>query len=279
MTDNDTSVPAPAPGSGLGGMPPTPAQAAPEKAARRRRVAVIAGSLLLAGAVVAGTGYTAVTVRDADRSAGAPRWEFPKTTKADDPHRGETGGLAGDLVPYDGDTWRRGPDLGEFGSDTELSGAEATALRKESLRDLPRTQRKLLERQIDRQRVEGMAMRSYLSTADGYFTAPEKVFTASVVLARMDKAAARNIAAFQSEFFDALGVLREGPKVKEYEDARCFLPPKDSEAELDSVFCSAYRGDVLVTVSAAGAKPLDAEEVAALLRTQLDRIGETGEAA
>lgn len=40
-------------------------------------------------------------------------------------------------MPYRFPAWSRGPDLGEFGSDAELSGRQATALRKESIRDLP----------------------------------------------------------------------------------------------------------------------------------------------
>lgn len=253
---------------------PAPAQ----RSVKRRRVVTAAGSVLLAAAVVAGVGTTVVAVRDADRDAGAPAWQFPEAT-AEETKAAPQAGLGGLLLPYGGTGgWTRGPDLGEFGSDVQLSGAQATALRKKSLSDLPRSQRKRLEEQIDKQRIQGMAMRSYYSQpADRYNN--EGVFALSVVLSRLDSSAAvRGIARFQSEFLDALKVFRKGPEIKGHKNARCFLPPEDAKADLDRMFCSAYVGDVLVTASADGAKPLDTDEVADFLRTQLDHIAEPGAA-
>ncbi|KOU56761.1 hypothetical protein ADK57_41445 [Streptomyces sp. MMG1533] len=232
----------------------------------------------MVGAVVAGVGYTVVTVNDADRDAGAPVWKFPKTT-AEDEKAATAKGLAGVLVPYGTDGWTRGPDLGEFGSDAQLSGAQATALRKESLSDLPRTQRKKLEKEIDRQRVTGMAMRSYLSGDADALSENEGTFTVSIVLAQMEsRAAVRDMATFQNEFLDALDVFRKGPEIKGHKNAECFLPPADDDTDLDTMYCSAYQGDVLVTATADGVKPLDTKGVAMLLSEQLDRIAEPGEA-
>jgi hypothetical protein len=276
VSDNDTGQ------AGLIG-PVEPAEdaaapALPDKPVRRRRTAAVAACAVLAVAVVGGAGYTVVTVNGADRDAGAPRWEFPKDTVKDDAGKRSTG-LAGMLVPYGTGGWGRGPDLGEFGSDAELSGDQATALRKDALSDLPRSQRKRLEREIDRQRVTGMAMRSYLSTDNLSYTYTKKAFTMSIVLARMEnRAAARDIASFQNEFLGALGVFRKGPAIKGYKNARCFLPPKDADEDLEKMFCSAYVGDVLVTATADGAKPLDSKGATMLLREQLDRIAEPGEA-
>ncbi|MEZ3182260.1 hypothetical protein KYY02_27455 [Streptomyces pimonensis] len=245
------------------------------------RVAAVAGSALLAGVVVAGVGYTVVTVRDADRDAGAAEWKFPGAAAEDKAAAGgaaEERGLAGVLVPYGYDHWFPGPDFGEFGSDAQLGGARATALQKESLRDLPRSERRRLEKEIDSWRVEGMAMRSYTSGSNSVYNEDE-VHTVGIVLARMEnKAAVRDFARFQTEFLDALDVFREGPRIKGHEDARCFLPPADAETDLDTMQCSAHVGDVLVTLTADGAKPLDTESVAALFREQLDRIDEPGKA-
>ncbi|MBN0045116.1 hypothetical protein JS756_13545 [Streptomyces actuosus] len=240
--------------------------------------------MALAGAVVAGVGFTVVTVRDADRDPGAPIWKFPKAGSAGDDKGGEHAaasarGLGGMLVPYDVDGWTRGPDLGEYGFDAELTGAQAAALRKESLRDLPRTQRKRLEKEIDKQHIKGMAMRSYLSAEGRSGSENEGTYEVSVVLAQMDRAAVRDVVTFQNDVFDALDVFREGPRIKGHEkDAKCFLPPKDTEEELDTMFCSAHIGNVLVTVTADAAKPLDTQGVAAFVREQLDRISEPGEA-
>ncbi|MEV8461506.1 MULTISPECIES: hypothetical protein [Streptomyces] len=252
-------------------------EAGADKPRRRGRIAKAAGAVLLAGAVVAGVGFTVVTVRDADRDAGAPRWQFPKS-KATEQKAPAARGLAGMLVPYGTDGWLRGPDLGEFGADAQLSGAQATALRKQSLKDLPRTLRKRLEKEIDRQRITGMAMRSYVSGEASLYN-EDGVFTMRLVLARMDsKTAVRNTARSQSAFLDALEIFRAGPKIEGHKNASCFLPPKDDDSELDTMVCTAYVGDVLVTATADGPKPLDTKGAAELLRRQLDRIQDTGEA-
>ncbi|MFD7706817.1 hypothetical protein, partial [Streptomyces sp. NPDC059786] len=267
-------VPAPIPAPLAEPAPPAPPV---KNTVLRRRLAIAAASLLAVGAVVAGVGYTVVTVGDADRDAGAPVWKFPAATKADAGKTAGPEGLAGVLVPY-GTDWKPGPDLGEYGSDAQLSGAQATALRKESLSGLPRSQRKQLEKEIDRQKLTGMAMRSYLGADAGSF-ADDDPYTVSIVLAQMkSKAAVEDAATFQQDFLDALDVFRKGPKIEGHKNAQCFLPPADSDSGLDSMFCSAYQGDVLVTATADGVKPLDTKGVAALLRDQLDRIAEPGEA-
>lgn len=246
--------------------------------ARRGRIAAVAGSVLLVAALVAGVGGTAVTVRDADRDAGAPTWKFPRVT-VEEKKAVTQRGLAGMLVPYGTDGWVQGPDLAAFGSDAQLSGAQATALRKEALRGLPRSQRKQLERQIDRQRLSGMAMRSYFSGESYASSQNSGIYSVSVVLAQMaNKTAVRNSSEAQNEFLSALELFKEGPKIKGHDDARCFRLPGSNDEDLDMMLCSAYVGDVLVSVTAYGARPLDPKGVAMLLRTQLDRIAEPGEA-
>ncbi|MFF3503548.1 hypothetical protein [Streptomyces sp. NPDC003247] len=256
---------------------PTELTEAPEKPARRGRAAVVAGSVLLAGALLAGVGCTVVTVRGADRDAGAPVWTFPKTASVRTEAPTATG-LAATLVPYGTDGWSQGPDLGEYGSDAQLGGAQATALQKEALSGLPRSQRKQLEQRIDEMHIQGMAMRSYLSGPPDPYT-NDGLYTMSVVLSRMaDQNAVRGIATFQNEFLAALDIFREGPQIKGHKDAKCFLPPEDDDEELDAMYCSAYVGDVLVTATATGVKPLDTARAATFLRTQLERIAEPGAA-
>ncbi|MFI1421866.1 hypothetical protein ACH4VX_28630 [Streptomyces sp. NPDC020731] len=270
---NETQSPAPLPPVPDGAPAATPVK----RPVRWGRVASVVGSVLLAGAVVTGVGYTVVTVDGADRDAAAPEWKFPEAAAAED-KAPKAQGLAAMLVPYGYDHWFPGPDFGEFGSDAQLSGARATALQKESLRDLPRSQRKRLEKEIDSWRVEGMAMRSYTSGSNSVYNEDE-VHTVGIVLARMEnKAAVRDFARFQTEFLDALDIFRKGPEIKGHKDAQCFLPPADAETDLDMMQCSARVGNVLVTLTADGAKPLDTRSVAALFREQLDRIDEPGKA-
>ncbi|GHA09277.1 hypothetical protein ACFOOM_13015 [Streptomyces echinoruber] len=250
---------------------------------RRRRTAAVTARLLLAAVVLGGVGFTAVTVHGADRTADTTVWTFPKRhgtqqdeTRPKTPHQpGQD--LADLLVPYGTDNFGRGPDLGEFGSDAVLSGARVTALRKESLAGLPRSQRRRLEKSIDRQRVTGMAMRSYVSTTWLSQFATDHAYTVSIQLARMEnRAAGRDTARFQGEFLDALGVFRAGPRIKGHDNARCFLPPKDDDEKLDMMVCSAYVGDVLFNATVQGAKPLDTKGAAVLLRDQLDRLAAQG---
>ncbi|WP_406437392.1 hypothetical protein OHB00_23840 [Streptomyces sp. NBC_00631] len=257
--------------------PPAPVDApapAPKRPRDPRRVAALVASGVLALAVVAAGAVTVVTVRGADRDPGAPVWSLPKAAK--ETKAAAATGLQGMLLPYKADTYGRGPDMAEFGSDAALTGAQATLLRKESVKDLPRSQRRELERQIDRDPVKGMAMRSYMST-DTSLSSP---YTMEIVLARMgNQRTVRSMAGVQKELFDALKVFRKGPEIKGYKDSTaCFLTPADKDVHIDMMFCSGYVGDILVTATATAGKPLDKQSAADMLRAQFDRIKEPGAA-
>ncbi|MDK1347500.1 hypothetical protein QNO09_30215 [Streptomyces sp. 378] len=252
----------------------------PERPVRRARAAAVALSALLAVAVVGGAGYTVVAVNGADRDAGAPVWAFPEPRReAEAGKKAAPSELAGMLVPYGTNGWGPGPDLGEYGPDTALSGRKATALRKEALSGLPRTQRKRLEKAVDEQRITGIAMRSYLSTtklSDGF---TDEAFAVRVELSqRENRDAVRDASRSRGAFLDALDVFRAGPKIEGHKNASCFLPPKDDDEELETMLCFGHVGNVLVTIVADGAKPLDTKGAAMLFREQLDRISEPGKA-
>ncbi|MFJ4784214.1 hypothetical protein [Streptomyces sp. NPDC088794] len=255
-----------------------------KKPGRRRRTVSVTAVVLLVAAVAAGVAYTVITVRNADRDAQAPEWKFPSRRldgqgSGSRPKVASESGLGGMLVPYGTDGWSRGPDLGEFGSDAELSGAQASALRKESLSDLPRSQRTQLQKQYDKHPIKGMAMRSYLNSDASNLSTNKGIFTVSVLLTRMDsRAQAKTLSSVENELFEAFDLFREGPAVKGHKDAKCFLPPKDADSDLTGMYCSAHVGDVMVSVSADGPKPLDTKGVALLMSEQLDRIAEPGEA-
>ncbi|MGW4561448.1 hypothetical protein ACWEN3_03240 [Streptomyces sp. NPDC004561] len=239
----------------------------------------IAGAGLLAAAVVAGIGFTAVTVSHADRDPGKPVWKFP----AADHHEGRAGkdasGLRGLLVPYSEGSmgYGRGPDIGAFGSDVELTGRQATALRKQSIRDLPPQTRRRLEEMIDKERIKGMAMRSY-SRADSWSVSRKHAFTLSFELVRMDRDSVRALSTTQNQLFSALRFFRKGPAIEGHKNAACFLAPGDGGEKLDRMVCSAYEGDVLVGVDVSGHRPLDGNAVARFIGQQLDRIKDRGEA-
>ncbi|MET8225528.1 hypothetical protein [Streptomyces sp. NPDC005301] len=277
-----TEAGAPVDAAAPGAAEPAPdAQPAPRTPRRRGRIAALAGAGVLLLAVLGGTGYTVVTVQDADRDAGRPAWRFPKAVTDEKPAEAHKTGLGSLLLPYgESSGYGRGPDMGEFGSDAELSGRQATELRKESIKGLPRSQRRQLEREIDRQRIKGMAMRSYLGTASpGSSFDGDKLFVVDVVLSQMgSRGAVRSVATAQQDFFDALHVFRKGPKIEGHKNAQCFLPPTDADEKLDMMVCSAYEGDILISATATGTKSLDKKGVAELLRKQLDLVSDPGEA-
>ena len=100
-----------------------------------------------------------------------------------------------------------------------------------------------------------------------------------VTLSQMEnQRTVRNISRAQNELLASLGIFRKGPKIDGHKNAGCFLPPKNSAEKLDMMFCSAYEGDVLVTATVSGIKPLDGPTVARFLTAQLDRITDPGEA-
>ncbi|MGA5039546.1 hypothetical protein ACPCA8_21120 [Streptomyces capoamus] len=247
---------------------------------RRRRIARGAGGAALALAVVAGVSCTAVAVHEADHTPGVATWRLPEASPGA-PDGSRSGGLHAMLLPY-GDRYGRGPDLNEFGSDTELTGRQATALRKRSLANLPRSQRRALERQIDRYPVRGIALRSFISTArppgSAQAASSGRVFTLQILLTRMaDRHTARATAAYQRQLLGALD-LRKGPAVEGHEDATCVLPPARPGGKLGMMLCSGYVGDVLVTANATSGRPLDQQGVARMVAAQLDRIEDPGKA-
>ncbi|MFJ9634114.1 hypothetical protein ACIRU8_41155 [Streptomyces sp. NPDC101175] len=253
------------------------ADAAP-KSVRKGRIATIAGAALLAVAVIGGVGYTVVTVNGADRDAGDAVWTFPKVS-SEKATSGKVSTLAAALVPYGPDGWSQGPDIAEYGHDVSFTGAQATALRKDALKELPLKQRKRLENEVDKQHTKGLAMRSYVSTDAQASVYTDKASTVSIVLAQIgDRTAVRNASRFQNELFESLGVFRPGPTINGYKNAECFLSPKDADEKLDTIYCSGYQGEILVTLTAKSARPMQTYAIGRLLQEQLDRIKDPGEA-
>ncbi|OIK25771.1 hypothetical protein VT52_020090 [Streptomyces malaysiense] len=227
----------------------------------------------LAVLVVAGIASTAVIVAEAGRDPGAPGWRIPPAAAAGGTGP-DTSGLGGMLLPY---TWGaggygRGPDIEEYGSDVELSGRQATALRKQAVADWPADTRRKLDDLIDKQHVSGMAMRSYASI-DSWSVNGRHSFTVTFQLMRMgNRDSVRAMDASQKALFSVLDVFRKGPAIKGHKEAACFLTPKNDGEKLDRMFCSAAEGDVLVDVQVSGHRPLDGNAVALFAGRELDRV-------
>ncbi|MEU3556877.1 hypothetical protein [Streptomyces fragilis] len=252
-----------------------PAEQAARKPGRGRRIAVVSAVALVTAAAVAVSGFTWVTVRDADRDPGKPVWKY---AEAPDPQPSpvETDGLRGALLSWEDDL-SQGPDMGEYGSDVELNGKQAAALAKESFDELPRSQRRQLEREIDKRRMKGVAMRSY--TVQGRRGA----YVTEVVLTQMsNEKDARSGSIGRRQIFESvkdLGIAVAGPKVPGHgKNARCYVIEADKKGRNEFVHCVGHQGEVTVSLSAFAPRPIEKKDIAGLMGKQLDRIETPGEA-
>ncbi|MGW4853075.1 hypothetical protein ACWEPZ_17810 [Streptomyces sp. NPDC004288] len=272
----------PAPGTVTGPAP----EAVPRKAkGRARRVlGVVLPAVLVLGLVGGGVTYTAVTVSSADRSAPTRLWgerEDDATAKdSEDPAaalaRGRTGTPLSRLLLPLPESWEFGPDEELYGNDGELGAAEATALMKQAGKGLSGKKRRAFEKEVDKLGIQGVGVRS--------FADPDHDVTVTFELASMkDKKRIRNSFRIRTGVLDALEAPK-GPKVKDHKNAVCYRAPEDdalSEKEravaLEEMICLAYESEVLVTMTAVGAKPFDSAAAADLLKKQLDHIASPGE--
>ncbi|MFE0652791.1 hypothetical protein ACFVZH_29880 [Streptomyces sp. NPDC059534] len=255
---------------------------APRKRGPRRvLLGIVLPAVLVLGAIGGGVTYTAVTVSAADRTAPTDVWAVPRTTVNDaDPADGvERGKATTPLsklllpVPFG---YELGPDLELYGNDGELGEKEAAALMKQEGKGLTGKKRREYEKEVDRLGIKGIAVRSFEDTSTGRVV--------YVHITRMkDKKQIKSMYKLRTKVMEFLE-LPKGPKVPDHRNATCSLLPEDKSLskkeraeQLDGVICVAYDSEVLVSVSASGAKPLDRAAVADLLKQQLDHIESPGE--
>ncbi|MFF0271756.1 hypothetical protein ACIQ9R_11360 [Streptomyces sp. NPDC094447] len=252
----------------------------------RRILKNVLTSALVLGLVGGGVAYTVVTVDRADRTAPTVAWEKPTATATpEDPaagiHRGRASTPLSRLLLPVPDGYGLGADIRGYGNDDEVSAVRAAALLKETGKGFYGKKRRAYEKEVDRLGIQGMAMRSY---ARG-----DSSLQAEVLILRMkDKKMVREFFETRKEFSEFLD-LRKGPKIQEYaKRSACYLGPEPEEpAQVDDgedrtpalqdMICSAYDGEVMVSVRAYGAAPFDAKAVAGLVEKQLRHIESPGE--
>ncbi|MFJ7960039.1 hypothetical protein ACIQ62_27500 [Streptomyces sp. NPDC096319] len=241
--------------------------------------------VLVLGVVGGGVAYTAVTVDGADRSAPTVAWAEPSSTATPaDPAAGIARGRASTplsklLLPVP-EGYALGADIAGYGNDDELETRRAAALLKQTGRGFYGKKRRAYEKEVDRLGIQGMAMRSYASE--------DSTFQAEVLILRMkDRKRVREFFQTRKRMSEVLE-LRKGPKIKEYaKNSACYLGPEPEKPEqrgdeertpdLQAMICSAYDGEVMVTVTAFGAAPFDQKAVAGLVEKQLRHIASPGE--
>ncbi|MFF5378195.1 hypothetical protein [[Kitasatospora] papulosa] len=271
---NDMTPPEPSGGAPLHGTSGAPEASAGRGRALRVLLAALPFVLVL-GAVGGAAAYTKITVDGADRTAETTTWDVPERELDKDPagdtSRGRSDTELSKLLLPVPKGYRLGPDDGEYGNDGEAEGERAVAAMKESGRGLAGKERREFDGRIDKLRLQGLAVRSYVSQ--------ENDLEVHAVIVRMkDKKAVRDLHTFRTGLFDLVGLFRDGPKVQGHtRNATCYLQPKDSDSDIEDMMCVAYDGELSISYRATGTKPVDKKAVAELLKDQLDHISSPGE--
>ncbi|GGY78157.1 hypothetical protein [Streptomyces omiyaensis] len=249
---------------------------------RRRILRKALAALALLGVIGGGTAYTAVTVDRADRTAPTVAWEEPAPRAgAKDPAEGIDRGRASTplsrlLLPTPFG-YGLGSDVVGYGNDAEVGAEQAVDRLKDAGRGTYGKKRRAWEKEVDKLGLQGLALRTYAAYDGG--------IQIEVSVMRMkDRKLIRGFFDQQKEFAEWGGLLK-GPVVEGYErTATCSRLPEVEEGEeewveeqLRVLTCTAYDGEVLVSVHAYASGPGYDDDVAELLAQQLKHIASPGE--
>jgi hypothetical protein len=230
---------------------------------------------MVAGALVAvgGIGYAALHQGGSRVKAAPSTSPSPAAPKAFGVKPGGThyGSLGLQLLPMP-TGYIPGQDISTYGNDTVLDAQRTLALIEGSVGDLSADQRAHLDASIGSLGITGMGLRTYAETTGRL-----------VVQMEMIQMRNKEAPSFGSGYFDGLtsnlSGARKGPEIQGHPRAVCVVAPEDSDGDLEVMMCEAVEGDLVVSMYAGGPAPLDQQAAADLLRQQLDRIQDPGEAA
>lgn len=244
----------------------------PASARVRRIAAVVLPVLLVLGGVGGAAFHVNSTVDKADTTVKTEHWAENAETGGDDPaadaHKGRhDNALSKLLLPVPGG-YVLGPDADENGNDSYLTGKQATAQLKASGKGLTGKSRRDWEKRVDKLGVQGTAGRSY---------AGESLLVEVTVSTMKDHKALREMHTFSTGLFDDLPGVTKGPKIQGHAGTKCFLSKSEEKNGIDSMFCSAYEKDVLVSFALSGGRPLNKSAAASFIKDQLDHIDSPGE--
>ncbi|MFD5751026.1 hypothetical protein [Streptomyces sp. NPDC127033] len=235
----------------------------------RRFLGTVLPALLVGGALVGGFAFVRTTVDGADRSAPTTVWAESRGKPAKDPAgpigrgRADTE-LTRKLLPVPRG-YQLGPDIEEYGNDTELSAGQAIEMMKAAGADYPAAVRREVHEEIDEMGIKGLALRSY-RLKHGYFVADMSV------VALKDAETARRWYTVKSQQPGA----RKGPVIEGREHSACFVQPGSEVDDVEAVNCVAYEGEIAVTVLAQSMKPVNKSTLAELVKGQLDHLASPG---
>jgi hypothetical protein len=249
----------------------------------KRRTALLAAGALVACAALGG-GY-ALLGRGGDDGPSAGHRPAPSApaTPAPSASYGVTAGgthfgYLGQLLLPRGDDYAAGPDFEKYGDDSvfDAKKAQAVLLDAEGGSHLGKAERKEVDAALDAMHIKGGALRTYRSTdgGDQYL----------VMLTQVgNKLAAQRAPEDFRRFTKDSDFIRKGPTVPRYPHAVCVLPGSAvREADdrfdwLDTMYCEATEGDLVIRFQAEGTSPMERDQAARFLARQLDRVKAPGE--
>ncbi|WP_333769105.1 hypothetical protein [Streptomyces sp. IBSBF 2435] len=266
--------------------PPAPVPAPPGRPPRR--TALLVAGALVAAAALGGGGYALSGGGDGGGGPAALATHRPAPTAtraygvtAGGTHYGDLGEL---LLPRP-ENLRPGPDFLQYGNDTVLDAAEAKQMAEggDGGAKLSAKERKQADAALDAMHIKGAALRTLRGLGTG------QVYTVTIVQVGNKPAAGTGPEAFR-RLSEASDFFRTGPKIPGHPHAVCVLPDSDAggdsddgdddsdEADwLDTMYCQATEGDLMVQFEATGPAPLQEDEAVQLVTKQLDRVQAPGE--
>ncbi|MFD3326351.1 hypothetical protein [Streptomyces sp. NPDC058701] len=275
--NENTAAGTPAPEAPLPGASAAQPEAASVAAVapRRRRKAAFTAAGLAAAVLVGGGVWAASAIADADRTAPTAYWvpAGEKTEEPEGPARVPANALSGKLLP-EPNGFTTGPDLAGDGNNFFVSGEKAVEGFKEARDGLSSTERKKRDDMLAGLKLKGLAGRSYTKGSGD--------LVAEVRIMQADPQAVGGFSEVTKKLMELRGADRAAPKVDGHPDATCWMLPvgEEKKEKIDSLYCVAVQGDVMVNFRAFGPKPsFSATEAVGLLKNQLNHLKSPGESA
>ncbi|MFD9301581.1 hypothetical protein ACFWCB_02595 [Streptomyces sp. NPDC060048] len=249
----------------------TPEPARPGRTVNRKKAGLIATALTVA--VLAGGGVWASSViGEADRTAPTAYWvpaggQLPKAGEA-----GEvpSNTLTGKLLPVPSG-YSLGPDLDVQGNNFFVSGEKALEGLKEARPGLSGSERKKRDDMLTGLKLKGLAGRGY--------TGRQGDLVVEVRIMQADPKTLGTFSEVSKKLLEFAGDGREAPKVDGFPDAKCSLLGVGEEKKemIDSLYCVAVEGDVMVNFRAYGRMPFPTSDAVGFFKDQMSHLKTPGE--
>lgn len=197
------------------------------------------------------------------RRPGAAGCREARTGPRERPH-GQTAPLPHGYAP--------GPDLAADGNDFFVSGQKAVEDFKEARKGLSTSERKKRDDMLADLKLKGLAGRSYADVRGG--------MAVELRIMQADPQALGTFTEVSKKLLDLIGDDRDAPKVDGFPNAKCSLLAVGDEKEekIDSLYCVAVEGDVMVNFRAYGPKDgFSKSDAAGFLKNQLTHLKSPGE--